>query len=280
MPKNVKPNCQHQLPNDQFLQHQQISKQKKTVSVRFRFGSFANFQALGLDSCSWKETNMLKSCLGNTLVPWSKWRACISTGYSDETGTQLLVTINVAKGEKKGPSTILWYSVLDSKICVKDSKSIYISKYLFTPLRSRGCPQRFARLSSSHSDLMLGVAKPCVLLHLCACKSNKHQMQTARQNTETLLFRFLGPPFEKYCYLSCFVRLARSGQSKCPRMFFGPINCLVIFLRLLRRSQNMARCQDVSTMQEKRTAFISSNLNSPQMPWITPFKTYPYALPA
>lgn len=27
--------------------------------------------------------------------------------------------INVAKGEKKGPSTILWYSALDSKICVK-----------------------------------------------------------------------------------------------------------------------------------------------------------------
>ena len=180
---------------------------------------------------------MLKSCLGNTLVPWSKWRACISTGFSDETGTQLLVTINVAKGEKKGPSIILWYSALDSKICAK----VYVchmSKYLFTPLRSRGCPQRFARLSSSHSDVMLGVAKPCVSLHLCACKSNKHQMQ---------IFRFLGPPFEKHCYLSCFVRHARSGQSKCPRMFFGPrknINCLAIFAATPPESKygKMPRC--------------------------------------
>lgn len=190
MPKNVKPNCQHQLPNDQFCNNKFPSK--KNSKCKIPFWIFCEFPS-SCTSCSWKETKMLKSCLGHTLVPWSKWRARISTGYSDETGTQLLVTINVAKGEKKGPSTILWYSVPDSKMC----KSIHMSKYLFTPLRCRGCPQRFARLSSSHSDLMLGVAKPCVLLHLCACKSNKHQMQTA---SKTL----------RHCYLGFLALLSKS----------------------------------------------------------------------
>lgn len=89
------------------------------------------------------------------------------------------------------------YSVILCSWFENMCKSMHMSKYLFTPLRSRGCPQRFARLSSSHSDLMLGVAKPCVLLHLCACKSNKHQMQTA---SKTL----------RHCYLGFLALLSKS----------------------------------------------------------------------
>lgn len=144
-------------------------------------------------------------------------------------------------------------------------KSIHMSKYLFTPLRSRGCPQRFARLSSSHSDVMLGVAKPFVLLHLSACKSNKHQMQTASKTLKHCYLGFLAKSTAICRVLSDMHAVDSQNVQECS-LDLGKISIVWQFLRLLRRSQNMARCQDVSTMQVKRTAFISSNLNSPQMP--------------
>ena len=119
----------------------------------------------------------------------------ISTGCCDETGTQLFVTINVTKGDKKGPSTILWYYVLDSKMC----KNIHSFKFKCL-CTSRGHTQRFARFCSSHSHVVLGVPKPCVLLHLCASKSKKHQMQTVSKTLKhCYLHWFLGPPLKRYC---------------------------------------------------------------------------------
>ena len=92
--------------------------------------------------------------------------------------------------DKKGPSTILWYYVLDSKMC----KNIHSSKFKCL-CTSRGHTQRFARFCSS-----LGVPKPCVFLHFCASKSKKHQMQTVSKTLKhCYLHWFLSPALKRYC---------------------------------------------------------------------------------